>query len=78
MGDMRLIIRKPKEPTFCAPQLTSALLEEIRKEVTCQTIQNILKEAGYNERVGRKMPFVNKKYERLYSSTVSILKDSTC
>ena len=77
---MRSIIRETKDPTFCAPQLTSALLEEIRKEVTCQTIQNIIKETGYNERVARKMPFVNKKYrnERLYSSTVSILKESTC
>ena len=35
--------------------MTSALLEEIRNEVTCQTIQNILKEAGYNERVARKI-----------------------
>ena len=73
---MRSIIRKTKDPTFCAPQWTSALLEEIRNEVTCQTIQNILKVAGYNE---RKMPFVNKKYrnERLYSTTMFILKDST-
>ena len=75
---MRSIIRKTEVPTFCALQLTSALLEEIRKKVTCQTIQHKVKEAGYNERVGRKMPFVNKKYERLYSRTVSILKDSTC
>ena len=77
---MRSIIRKTEVPTFCALQLTSALLEEIRKKVTCQTIQNIIKEAGYNERVASKMPFVYKKYRnvRLYSSTVFILKDSTC
>ena len=77
---MSSIFRKTKDPTFCAPQLTRALLEEIRNEVTCQTIQNILKETGYNERVARKMPYVNKKYrsERLHSTTMSILKDSTC
>lgn len=47
--DMRKIVRKIKKDfTFSAPQLTCAILEDSGRKVTAETIQNSLKEAGYN------------------------------
>lgn len=62
MRHMRKIIRKiNKNSTLSASQLTSALLKDGGMQVIPQIIQNFLIEAGYNERVGRKMPYVNEK-----------------
>lgn len=75
--DMRkfICVKSRRILFFSAPQLSSAFLKGTGKEITTQTIQNLFKEACYNERVGRKMPYVNRKNrkERLYSATELIL-----
>jgi len=55
------IIRKIKvNLRLSATKLTSELYEEISKKVDPDTVHRALKESGYNGKVTRKKPFINK------------------
>lgn len=67
--EKRRIVRKIKaNPKLSAPKLTSEYCRETGKTVHPDTIRNVLKSEGYNGRVARRKPFVNKinRKKRIY------------
>ena len=60
------IARKVKDnPRLSAPKLAAEVQTEYGKQVSAQTIRKIVKSYGYNGRVARKKPLINKRNQQI-------------
>lgn len=53
-----------KDPTITSSSIATQLKNQFDKTVTPRTVQNVLREAGYNSRVPRKKPYISKTNQR--------------
>lgn len=77
--DERYIVRKIKEnPKLSAPKLATEVQNQLNKTCSAETIRRVLRNHGFNGRVARKKPFINKKNQaaRLKFAKEHINKDS--